>query len=77
VELENSVEGLVHISSLIDDYYIFDDQQMILVGRHTGKVYRIGDEVEVDLVKVNVDEAKLDFELSEHLAKNGSKPRKR
>lgn len=77
VELENTVEGLVHISSLVDDYYIFDDQQMILVGKHTKKVYRIGDEVEVELVKVNVEEAKLDFELTEHLSGNGTRPRKK
>lgn len=77
VELENTVEGLVHISSLIDDYYIFDDQQLILVGKHTKKVYRIGDEVEVELVKVNADEAKLDFELTEHLIRNGLRPGKK
>lgn len=77
VELENTVEGLVHISSLVDDYYVFDDQQLILVGNHTKKVYRIGDEVEVELVKVNVEEAKLDFELTEHLSGNGTRPRKK
>ncbi len=77
VELENTIEGLVHISSLIDDYYIFDDQQLILVGKHTKKVYRIGDEVEVELVKVNVDEAKIDFELKEHRTRNGSRAGKK
>ncbi len=64
VELENGVEGLVHISSLLDDYYIFDENKLILTGRNTRKLFRIGDEVEVDLVKVNVDEAKIDFELT-------------
>jgi ribonuclease R len=77
VELENTIEGLVHISSLVDDYYVFDDQQLILVGNHTKKVYRIGDEVEVELVKVNVEEAKLDFELTEHLPRNGARQRKK
>ena len=77
VELENTVEGLVHISSLVDDYYVFDDQQLILVGNHTKKVYRIGDEVEVELVKVDVEEAKLDFELTEHLSGNGTRTRKK
>lgn len=65
VELENTAEGLVHISSLVDDYYVFDDRQLVLVGRHTRKIFRIGDRVKVQLVKVNVDEAKIDFELVE------------
>ncbi|MGE5545228.1 MAG: ribonuclease R [Bacillota bacterium] len=77
VELENTVEGLVHISSLVDDYYVFDDQQMVLVGKHTSKVYQIGDEVEVQLVKVNVEEAKLDFELTDNLTRNRTRPRKK
>lgn len=64
VELDNLVEGLVHISSLQDDYYLYDDRQLILVGRSTGKIYRFGDTVEVQLVKVNVEEAKIDFELA-------------
>ncbi|MCR4400026.1 MAG: ribonuclease R [Syntrophomonadaceae bacterium] len=63
VALENTVEGLVHVSSLNDDYYEYDDRMLTLVGRHTGKAYRIGDRVTVRLVKVNVDEAKIDFEL--------------
>ncbi|NLV16237.1 MAG: ribonuclease R [Syntrophomonadaceae bacterium] len=67
VELENGVEGLVHISSLLDDYYIFDDSQLILMGKNTRKIYRMGNEVEVELVKVNVEEAKIDFELTEFL----------
>lgn len=62
-ELENLVEGLVHISSLNDDYYFYDDRRMILTGKHTRKVYRIGDRVNVQVVKVNVDEGKIDFEL--------------
>ena len=71
------MEGLVHISSLVDDYYVFDDQRLILTGKHTRKVYRIGDEVEVELVKVNEEEAKLDFELTEQQSRNGARPRRR
>jgi ribonuclease R len=63
VELDNTVEGLVHISSLSDDYYLFDDQQLILVGKNTRKIFRIGNKVEVQLVKANIDDGKLDFEL--------------
>jgi len=64
VELPNTVEGLVHISSIADDYYEFNDRAFSLVGTHTGKKYSIGDEVRVLLVKVDVDAAKIDFEIA-------------
>lgn len=64
VELENTVEGLVHISSIADDYYEFNDRSYTLLGRHTGRKFAIGDEVRVLLVKVNVIEAMIDFELT-------------
>ncbi len=68
IELPNTVEGLVHVSNLSDDYYIYDEKHLMLVGEHTKKVYRIGDQVEVQLVRVNVPERQIDFELFE---KNG------
>ena len=43
IELENGVEGLVHISSLMDDYYEFYEDRYALLGSHTRKVYRLGD----------------------------------
>lgn len=43
VELENGVEGLIHISSLMDDYYEFYEDRYALLGSHTRKVYRLGD----------------------------------
>lgn len=63
VQLENSVEGLVHISTLVDDFYRFNQDQLLLVGEHTGKTYRLGQPVKVRLLKANVDLAQLDFEL--------------
>ncbi|MDD2619139.1 MAG: ribonuclease R [Syntrophomonadaceae bacterium] len=63
VELENTIEGLVHISSIADDYYEFNDSTYTLRGRHTGRKFAIGDVVRVLLVKVNVNEAMIDFEL--------------
>ncbi|MGE5381166.1 MAG: ribonuclease R [Methylocystaceae bacterium] len=63
VELTNTVEGLVHISSIVDDYYLFDDKSYTLYGKHRGTRYRIGDQVIVKLNNVNVGEAKIDFEL--------------
>ena len=42
VELPNTVEGLVHVNELYDDYYVFDEQHFELIGRMTGRTYRIG-----------------------------------
>ncbi|WP_099159942.1 ribonuclease R [Virgibacillus ndiopensis] len=63
VELENTVEGLVHVSTLIDDYYHFDERSYALIGERTGNIYRIGDEVEVRVDSVNLDEHAVDFEI--------------
>ena len=64
VELPNTVEGLVHISSIADDYYEFNDRNYTLIGTHTNRKYSIGDEVRVVLVQVDVDAAKIDFEIA-------------
>lgn len=63
VQLKNTVEGLVHVESLADDYYHYREDQQILIGERTKNMYRLGDEVEVKLVKANVDERQLDFEV--------------
>lgn len=63
IELENTVEGLVHISSIADDYYEFNERNYTLTGRHNGRKFAIGDTVKVQLVRVDVDDAKVDFEL--------------
>jgi len=63
VELPNTVEGLVHISTIADDYYEFNDRNYTLKGTHTGRQYSIGDEVRVLLVKVDIDAVKIDFEI--------------
>ncbi len=63
VELENTIEGLVHVSYLTDDYYHYDEKQYAMIGERTAQVFRIGDEIEVRVVSVNVDEASIDFEV--------------
>lgn len=63
VELENTIEGLVHVSYMTDDYYRFDDRQMIMIGEHTGKQFRLGDEVTVKVIAVKPEESAIDFEL--------------
>lgn len=65
VELENSVEGLIHISTIHDDYYHFNEKQYSLIGERRKKTYRLADPVAVKLVKVNKDARTLDFVLEQ------------
>lgn len=65
VELPNTVEGLVHVSTLTDDYYTFLDKEMVLFGQHTKKQYRIGDPVRIQVVRVDVGQRLIDFEITE------------
>jgi len=63
IELENTVEGLVHVSYMVDDYYHYSDRHHALIGEMTGKVYRIGEEVDIKVTDVNMDERTVDFQL--------------
>ncbi|MEL3962209.1 ribonuclease R [Lysinibacillus endophyticus] len=63
VELPNTVEGLVHITNMTDDYYNFDERQMIMIGEHTNRQFRIGDEVRVRVANVVIEESSIDFEI--------------
>lgn len=60
------VEGLVHISTLKGDYYQYDQGAQCLVGERTNEVYGMGDGVQAQISRVNVDERKIDFELVSH-----------
>ncbi|UXR74376.1 ribonuclease R [Staphylococcus sp. IVB6238] len=63
IELPNTIEGLVSIQNMTDDYYNFDEHHMALIGEHKAKVYRIGDTVKVKVVHVDVDERQIDFQV--------------
>lgn len=64
VELDDIfVEGLIHITSLPIDYYHFDPVGHRLRGERTGKLFRLGNRVKVKVIRVDVDEKKIDFEL--------------
>ncbi len=66
VELaELLVEGLVRVRDMEDDYYVYDEKSYALVGRHTRKRYRLGDEVWVQVVRVDPEEREIDFVLVE------------
>jgi ribonuclease R len=57
------IDGLLHITALNNDYYHFDPVAHKLVGERTGRVYQLGDPVEVTLAAVDLDERKIDFVL--------------
>ncbi|MFC3886611.1 ribonuclease R [Bacillus songklensis] len=74
VELRNTIEGLVHVSDLTDDYYRYDERHYAMIGERTGNVLRIGDEITVQVVDVNKDERSIDFIV---VGMKGSKRRDR
>ncbi len=66
VELDEVyVQGLVHVSTMSDDYYLFNEKAHILQGENTGKTYRLGDKVEVQVVRVDLEQRKVDFALTD------------
>lgn len=74
VELDNLVEGLVHISSLKKDYFNYVPELLSLVGKSTKKTYRLGDKVKVKCVAASKETAMIDFEIVEE--KNGNTKQK-
>jgi ribonuclease R len=78
VELsEIYVEGLIHISMLRNDYYQFDPLKHALSGERTGKRYRLGDVVHVKVVRVDLDERKIDFVMADELEEKRPKKKKK
>ena len=65
IELDNTIEGLVRMSSMDDDYYIYDDKQHYIIGERTRKIYRIGDPARVKLAKADIGSRQIDFVLLE------------
>jgi ribonuclease R len=65
--VEHFVEGLVHVSTMADDYYRFVDRSHMLRGENKGKVYRLGDRVQVQVVKVDMERRQVDLGLVEIL----------
>ncbi len=66
VELPNTVEGMVRMTELGDDYYIFDEAHYQLVGERTGKTFKLGQKVTVEVAKVDVQAKNIDFWLARH-----------
>ena len=64
VELSDTLaEGLIRLRDIHDDYYVFDEKQYSLVGKETGKKYRLGDKINVKLIRVDKEKREIDFAL--------------
>src|SRR5712671_5011619 len=77
--VEHFVEGLVHVSTMADDYYKFVEGTHALVGENTHKVYRLGDKVKVQVIRVNMEMRQIDLglvEILERVREGGHGPRR-
>lgn len=63
VELDNTVEGMVHVNSMLDDYYLFDEVHYELVGQDSGVRYKLGERVAVQVKRVDMTSRTIDFRL--------------
>ena len=72
---ELGIDGLVHVSNLPDDYYHFDAANYSLTGEHYGRRYRLADPIDVRVLAVDLDEAKIDFQLA--AMEQGQRPREK
>jgi ribonuclease R len=69
------VEGLIHVSTLTDDYYYYDEDGHSLTGRRTHRRYRLGDKVRVNVVRVDLQRLQLDFRVKRDESPQPARPR--
>ncbi|NLA25437.1 MAG: VacB/RNase II family 3'-5' exoribonuclease, partial [Bacteroidales bacterium] len=62
--VENKCEGLVHINTLLDDFYFFDEDNHCIIGKTTKRKFVLGDKVKIEIVKVNISKKQIDMELA-------------
>jgi len=65
VELPNTIEGMIRVSEMNDDYYIYDEERYQMIGEHTKKVYKLGQMVTVEVVSADKIQRTIDFALVE------------
>lgn len=63
VELDNTIDGLVHVSDLTDDFYFFDEKNLRYIGQRTGKVFKMSDCVKVRVISASKTDKSVDFEI--------------
>ncbi|WP_205666534.1 ribonuclease R [Aminipila luticellarii] len=65
VELPNTIEGLVRIESLKDDYYDYEQAKYRFIGQRTNKIFTLGDKVKIQVLRANVEDREIDFAMAE------------
>ena len=65
VQLENTIEGLVRFENLEDDYYIYNENDKSIYGKHLGKVFKLGDKVNIEVIGANKDLREIDFKITD------------
>ncbi len=63
VQLDNTIEGLVHFNNMLDDYYHFDEENYYIVGERTNKKYRLGDVVKIQVAGADISRRTIDFQF--------------
>jgi ribonuclease R len=63
VQLENTIEGLVHFNSMDDDFYRFDEENHYIIGERTKRIYRLGDTVKIEVIGADIGKRNIDFKL--------------
>lgn len=63
IELENLIEGLVHISDIGNDFFVYNSDILAIIGERTKKMYRLGDKVKVQVISASKTEKQIDFKL--------------
>ncbi len=63
VQLDNTIEGLVHFNQMIDDYYHFDEENYYIIGERSKKRYGLGDSVKVEVINADINRRAIDFQL--------------
>ena len=65
VELPNTIEGMIHVTALKDDYYYYDEEKYIMVGRDTKREFSLGQKITIKVVGTDKLKRTVDFELEE------------
>ena len=63
VQLDNTIEGLIHITNMTNDFYNYDEVTETLIGRKTGNIYKLGEEVDVKVIAASTEQKTIDFEI--------------
>lgn len=69
--IENQCEGMIPIRELVDDFYEYDEENYCIKGRSTGKVYTLGDRVDISVVKADLQKKQLDFRFAGDTERSG------